>query len=95
MRNLLFSLACLAIAFFVLLSIDLYLALLFVGSIILLLIDVYIAAQFSEAALAKGYSGQRFFWLCLLTTFAGYLLVIALPDRGNAQQVLPDELPDL
>lgn len=62
---------------------------------IVVLIDAVIAGFFYEAAKEKGYPHMKYFWLCFLTSFAGYLLVIALPDRGNTQQALSDELPDL
>ena len=32
---------------------------------------------------------------CFWFGFAGYLLVIALPDRGNQMKVISDELPDI
>lgn len=55
----------------------------------------YIAKCFSEAANAKGHYSKKYFWLCFLLGFVGYLLVIALPDRGEAKQVVSDELPEL
>lgn len=55
----------------------------------------YVAKQFEEAAQKKGYNDKKYFWICFLLTFAGYLLVIALPDRGNTPQAISDELPDL
>ena len=58
-------------------------------------LNSYIAEQFYEAAEAKGYHSRKYFWLSFLFGCVGYLLVIALPDRGNTPQVISDELPDL
>lgn len=55
----------------------------------------YIAKQFSEVAKAKGYHDSKYFWICFLLSWVGYLLVIALPDRGNIVSMISDELPDL
>ena len=55
----------------------------------------YIAKQFEEAAQKKGHTRKKYFWLCFLLGAVGYLLVVALPDRGNTQQIASDELPDL
>lgn len=41
-----------------------------------------IAGLFSEVAREKGYSSSEYFWACFLLGLAGWLLVIALPDRG-------------
>ena len=58
-------------------------------------VEWYIAKQFSEVAKAKGYHDNKYFWICFLLTWVGYLLVIALPDRGNTSKPVSDELPDL
>ena len=55
----------------------------------------YVAKQFEEAAQKKGHDQTKYFWLCFLLGAIGYLLVIALPDRGGVQQAVSDELPDL
>lgn len=55
----------------------------------------YLAEQFYQVAKMKGYPERKYFWLCFITNFAGYLLVIALPDRGNTTAAISDELPDL
>lgn len=46
-------------------------------------IDIFCAKSFEEAAVDKGYTDRKYFWLCLLLPPVGYLLVIALPDRGD------------
>lgn len=58
-------------------------------------LEWYIAKQFYEAAKAKGYSDRKYLWICFWLSAVGYLLVIALPDRGNSVPVISDELPDL
>ena len=62
---------------------------------LLIWLDWYIAKQFEEVAQKKGHTQKKYFWLCFLLAAVGYLLVVALPDRGNTQQVASDELPDL
>ena len=68
-------------------------------SIIILILAIwlewYIANQFYAVAKAKGHSDRKYLWICFWLTVVGYLLVIALPDRGNTPQVISDELPDL
>lgn len=69
--------------------------------IVAIVIEYYLAEWFYEVVEAKGYHNRKYFWICFLLTVAGYLLVIALPDRGNAAvpsgEALPelDELPEL
>lgn len=50
---------------------------------VVLCIDIFCAKSFAEAARDKGYTDRKYFWLCLLLPPVGYLLVIALPDRGD------------
>ena len=54
-----------------------------------------VAKEFYVAAKAKGYYEKKYFWICFLLGVIGYLLVVALPDRGNAPKDVSDELPDL
>lgn len=68
---------------------------LIVIGVFLLWLDWLIANWFFEAAQEKGYRDRKYLWICFWLSFVGYLLVIALPDRGNTQQVISDELPDL
>ena len=63
--------------------------------VLAVLIEWYISKQFYEAANAKGYYDKKYFWICFLMSWVGYLLIIALPDRGGYQQGISDELPEL
>lgn len=62
-----------------------------------LAVSWFVAQEFYKAAVAKGWPDKKYFWLCFLLTFAGYLLVAALPDRGGPAQgsFTSDELPEL
>ena len=59
--------------------------------------DILLAREFYKIAVIKGWSSKKYFWLSIFTTFAGYLLVIALPDKGGADitALVSDDLPDL
>lgn len=65
-----------------------------VVAIIYFILDNYIAKCFAEVAKVKGYRESKYFWICFWLGFIGYLLVIALPDRGNSTAG-PGELPKL
>ncbi len=49
----------------------------FIGFVLLMLV---IAFQFQKIAAEKGYSSQKWFWLCFLLGLPGWLMVVALPD---------------
>lgn len=56
----------------------------------------YIAKWFYEVAEEKGYHNKKYFWICFWLGWIGYLLVVALPDRGNQKnEIVTDELPEL
>ena len=60
-----------------------------------IVLDYFIVKWFFEAAEEKGYHDKKYFWICFLLGWIGFVLVCALPDRGNTTQVRPDELPEL
>ena len=62
-----------------------------------LVISYFVAKEFYKAAVAKGWPQKKYFWLCFLLTFAGYLLVVSLPDRGGAPigSFVSGDLPEL
>ena len=67
----------------------------FIAIIIALIIDYLLACEFYAAANAKGYDDRKYLWICFAFTVIGYLLVIALPDRGISKtaDVTPAQQP--
>lgn len=58
----------------------------FMGILLIIgLLAAYILAakEFNSIANQKGYPGGKYGWWCFLFPAAGYLMVIALPDRGT------------
>jgi hypothetical protein len=60
-------------------------------------ISCYVAKEFYKAAVARGWPEKKYFWICFLLPPAGYLLVIALPDRGGPARgsFVSTDLPEL
>ena len=74
-------------------------------------VNAVIANVFGEIAEEKGHEKKKYFWYCFWLSLAGYLMVVALPDRGipassgtyapqaPAEPQIPDisysELPEL
>ena len=85
------------------------LILIILGSILLLalivFIDYKIAMEFVKIADKKGHNGRHYFWWMFWLSVVGYLMVIALPDRGEQKTVTvnsaktetpaPEEIPDI
>ena len=77
------------------------------GAIIVIGFDYAIAKVFEDIAYQKGHDGKKYFWWCFCcgTTalgIVGYLMVIALPDRGKqivteakTKEPAPEELPEI
>lgn len=55
--------------------------------VVALIFDYFMAKWFYEVAEAKGYYERKYFHIAFWFGIAGYLLVIALPDRGNGDVV--------
>ena len=61
----------------------------------------WISDEFFKIAVAKGYKDRKYFWFCFFFTFAGFLLVMALPDKTNTtvnvetNTTVEDELPEI
>ena len=50
---------------------------------VVLIINYFVAKQFESVAYDKGYNDSKYFHFCFWLGIVGYLLVIALPDRGS------------
>jgi hypothetical protein len=61
--------------------------LIIVGSILFIALIVYISGKFADIAEMKGHDRMDYFWPCLLLGFIGWMMVIALPDRGNPTEI--------
>ena len=56
----------------------------------------FAAGEFYKLAEDKGYHGRKYFWWAFLLPLVGYLMIVAMPDRGREQRViLNDDLPEL
>ena len=60
-----------------------------------LILNIVIASGFKTVAEMKNHNGMIHFWWCFFFGIAGWLLVIALPDRSNLSNTETDELPEL
>ena len=66
------------------------------GIILGLVINYYIANEFYKVAVMKGYNEDKYLWISFFFSVAGYLLVIALPDKSmKNEKVSVDQIPEL
>lgn len=63
--------------------------------IVILIVQYKVADEFYYVAIKKGYDEKKYFWYCFWLGIVGYLLVIALPDNTNTENVVNDELPEI
>lgn len=66
-----------------------------IGAFLVFCILWYIANLFFEVAKAKGFHDRKYLWICFWLGLPGWILICALPDRGNSVPAISDELPDL
>ncbi len=69
-----------------------------IGVVVLgLILNFFIAREFYRAAVMKGWARRKYFFFAFFLPVIGYLLVIALPDRGSAADGSFEsaELPDI
>ena len=68
----------------------------FVPIIAFFVINWFAAGEFYKLAEDKGYHSRKYFWWAFLVPFVGYLLIVAMPDKGGEQRaVYNQDLPDL
>lgn len=74
-----------------------YTCMILVAVILVLIAHGFVSREFYKAAAMKGWGEKKYFWLPFLAWGAGYLLIIALPDRvfGAVAAVECDDLPEL
>ena len=77
---------------------------LFIIALVALVIFGLVAYEFYIIAVMKGHDESKYFWISFLFPLAGWLMVIALPDRNAPRTVVrdtvqpnntSDELPEL
>ena len=71
--------------------------LLIVACLALLVLDFFVAREFYLAAATKGWASKKYFFFAFFLTVIGYLMIIALPDRGSvsAGSYESRDLPEL
>ena len=60
----------------------------------ILVVWYFLAKEFYAIAQEKGYDDRKYFWWSFLFGIAGCLLVVALPDRSNAQKEINASIKD-
>lgn len=63
----------------------------------LLAVHFFVAAEFYRVAVMKGWSEKKYLIMAIFLWVIGYMLIIALPDRGGygRKAVESDDLPDI
>lgn len=56
-------------------------------AVVLLFVDYLVAGAFYDIAKMKGYNSRKYYWYCFFTGIAGYLMVIALPNKGGSATI--------
>ena len=66
-------------------------------AVLALALDFLVSREFYKTAVMKGWAHKKYFFFPFLLPVIGYLLVIALPDRGSAADGSFEsrDLPDL
>ena len=66
-----------------------------IGAIIYFVIAHCIATDFYEIAKKKGHFEKKYYWWTFLCGLVGYLMVVALPDNSDKEEINDDELPEI
>lgn len=62
--------------------------------VFLIWLNWFIAKQFSDIAAEKGFLERRNFWIPFFFEMVGYIMVVAMPDRGEQTTQVSDEEKD-
>lgn len=60
-------------------------------AVFILAADIILAFEYSRLAASKGWYGNKYFWLCLLFSFAGYIYVAGLPLNSKTSNSFTDK----
>ena len=62
-----------------------------------LVLDFFLAREFQRIAISKGWNGKKYFFFAFFLGLIGYLMVVALPDRGSLTEgsYESSDLPEL
>lgn len=65
--------------------------------LVLLAVHCFVSVEFYRVAVMKGWSDKKYLLMAIFLWVVGYLLIIALPDRGgyNRKAVHSNDLPDI
>lgn len=68
-----------------------------IALIAILAVHFLVSVEFYKAAAMKGWPQKKYFYMALAFWFVGYMLIIALPDRGGSgvRAVEINDLPEL
>ena len=71
--------------------------LIIVACLAFLVLDFFVAKEFYLAAATKGWASKKYFFFAFFLTLIGYLMILALPDRGSiaAGSFESRDLPEL
>lgn len=63
----------------------------------ILVVHFFVSIEFYKAAVMKGWHQKKYLVMAFLLWIVGYLLIIALPDRGGSgmQALESSDLPDI
>lgn len=66
-------------------------------TVAILVVHFFVSVEFYKAAIVKGWHQKKYLAMAFLLWIVGYLLIIALPDRGGSgmQAVESNDLPDI
>ena len=68
-----------------------------IAVIAVLAVHFFVSVEFYKAAAMKGWPHKKYFYMALGLWIVGYMLIIALPDRGGSgvRAVEISDLPEL